>query len=224
MRVASATSVGRLRKDARLYDPVPRKNRRGRQGKHGKRLPSLQHLFRGKAVRTTTVYAYRQTRKVRVREFEAYWPSVEGVVKVVAVKGLGQEPVLLFSTDPKLSAEKIIETFAARWKIELGFRDGKGFMGLGESQARQKRAILRHTVFLMIVQSLVQLWYLAKHGDVLLEKPEAWYRQKTSPSFADMLRALRRELGGEIIQQVCTKLVKPRKLASVLIRRLTAVI
>lgn len=224
LKKASVGFVGRLRKDARLYKPRPRKSHPGRKSKHGKRLPRLSYLFRGKQCKLIKVVAYGRMRKVKVREFLAYWPSVDGVIKAVAVKGMGKKPTLLFSTDIKMSAERIIEIYAGRWRIETGYRDAKQYMGFGQTQCTVKKAIIRYTVFTMLTQSMVQLWYLKKHGEQLPHEPDPWYQRKKLLSFQDMLMAVRAELKRNLISKVCIHALKMRFAAKTLINRINEVI
>lgn len=126
-----------------------------------------------------------------------------------------------FSTDPEASVSTILETFAKRWELEVTFRHTKQHLGLEDPQngwwrahagraAKTKRPgpnakgrrgedAVRHTVPLVfIVYSLVNLWYVRRarwDDDVQRVRTEApWYRHKATPSFADALAALRREL------------------------------
>jgi putative transposase len=220
LRVAGATFVGRLRKDARLYDPRSRISSNGRLARHGPRLPILRYLFRGKSVQRLKLNVYGKPRTLFIREFLAYWPSVDGVVKAVAVKGLPKGPALLFSTNTWLSAQEVIEIYASRWKIEIGIRDAKQFMSFGKLHTRKKRAITRQTNFLLVMQSFVQLWYLKKYGDRLLIPQDPWYPAKTHPSYEDMLKTLRRELVAELIHQLMSRFGRTANGRRAIIRRL----
>jgi len=51
---------------------------------------------------------------------------------------------ILFSTDPELSASKIVEYYRARFQIEFLFRDAKQHTGLMDCQARSSEAIQMH--------------------------------------------------------------------------------
>ncbi len=111
--------------------------------------------------------------------------------------------------------------FARRWEIEVAFRNTKQAMGLEDPQngwwrrptgsrrpkkrpgpnAREKvgeQAIHRTLACVFAGYAITIVWYL-EHGqaelDVARVRSEApWYRQKSRPSFIDMLAAIRREL------------------------------
>ncbi|HEY9526399.1 MAG TPA: hypothetical protein VIR02_04910, partial [Anaerolineales bacterium] len=82
----------------------------------------------------------------------------------VAHKGRGvvlaeaKEPLLLVSTDLALSALQIIESYGARFSIELTIRDLKHHCGLGDYQCTTTLAILR---FVPLACMAFCLWRLA---------------------------------------------------------------
>ena len=127
-----------------------------------------------------------------------------------------------FSTDPNLSVKEIILRFSRRWQIEVTFHDAKGHLGVEDPQNgwwrdpekparrekkrpgpqpkgdRGRRAVEHTTPLGFIVYSLIALWYL-EHGNPEKDVRDAkasveWYAYKKSPSFGDMLAALRREI------------------------------
>ena len=114
----------------------------------------------------------------------------------------------------------MITWFARRWFLEVTFFNAKPFLGLDEPQngwGRRKRkprgkkkpgpqargskgrkAAERTVPTIMYLVGLVYLWYF-EHGnpgrDVAIARSLApWYTRKTTPSFADILMALRLEL------------------------------
>lgn len=58
---------------------------------------------------------------------------------------------------------------------------------------RRRQAVLRTAPIALLLYSLIVLWFA--HVGHLLYRPlvRPWYRTKVQPSFADMLRTLRRE-------------------------------
>jgi hypothetical protein len=126
-----------------------------------------------------------------------------------------------FSTDDQVSAENLLILFARRWEIEVAFRNTKQAMGIEDPQngwwrrqtasprpekrpgpnphkSKGKTAINHTLAVAFAAYAVVVIWYL-RHGkpdeDVRRVKREApWYRHKATPSFTDMLAALRREL------------------------------
>jgi hypothetical protein len=125
-----------------------------------------------------------------------------------------------FCTDDQISLQNLISIFTRRWEIEVAFRNAKQAMGIEDPQngwwrretgsdRPEKRPgpnshgskgefAVNHTLALAFASyATVILWYL-RHGipaeDVLRVKKEApWYLHKATPSFSDMLAAVRRE-------------------------------
>ena len=129
-----------------------------------------------------------------------------------------------FVTDAGMGVEEIAQTFALRWTQEEMHRNVKQHLGLEDPQngwwrrprgrrrnrklpgpqphkQRGSRAMERTVPFILTTYALVVLWYLANgnpRGDVARARRRApWYRDKTEPSFGDMLAALRRCLWAE---------------------------
>jgi hypothetical protein len=126
-----------------------------------------------------------------------------------------------FITDPAAGAKELIQRFSRRWMIEVSFRDAKQSLGLEDPQngwgrrsagrlRRRKRpgpqplgrrgelATLHTFPLAFVTYAVVVLWYL-DHGDsqadiARIRRWAPWYRNKRSPSFHDMLVALRREI------------------------------
>lgn len=126
-----------------------------------------------------------------------------------------------FSTDDQLTEAKILAQFARRWEIEVAFRNAKQAMGLQDPQngwwrrkagtprpkkrpgpnprGRRGETAINHTLALpFVAYALVVVWYF-KNGKRAVDvdrvrKQAPWYRHKETPSFADMLAAVRREL------------------------------
>lgn len=120
------------------------------------------------------------------------------VVIVADPKGKHAMAMALLSTDITLSAQEIIERYALRWTIEVCFRDAKQLNGVGEARNRAPRAVKRTVPFGFLCQSLTVVWYMLNgdpSGDVKARRRHApWYRHKRSPSYGDMLVALRRAM------------------------------
>lgn len=142
--------VTRLRKDARLYQPLEattKNPRGGRPRKWGRRLPAPQHHAkwntkwqRGRA------YVYGRMRTFRYKQLRCCW-SVSGAKQVVwayvfDVPGYDK----LWSTVTSagdLSAAQVLAANAGRFRQEDGFRDHKQRLGMEECRAWTKEPILR---------------------------------------------------------------------------------
>jgi len=100
-----------------------------------------------------------------------------------------------FSTDLTVYHAFILEGYARRWTIEVTFHDQKQYLGFEDPQNQTAEAVARTAPMAGIVYDLVLLWYAARLQQGLttpcLVRP--WYRSKTTPSFLDMLTAVRQE-------------------------------
>jgi hypothetical protein len=179
--------VSRLRVDAalRAVDP-PRhaKGRRGRKPDHGARLGKLSTLARCRsAYRLERVLIYGKSVDLLLREFEAYWPALKCVIKVV----ITQDPkrprrrAYLVTTELQLGAIAIVESFAQRWTIEQLFAVAKNQMGLDTAEVRKERAVLRHATLCMALITWTEVW-------AYRVRPRTWAR-----SFSQKLASLRAE-------------------------------
>jgi len=138
------------------------------------------------------------------------WP--EGcrytTIRVVAIKDQRGEcrTEYFFSTDPDISEEKIIYTYTGRWPIEVVFREAKQFLGLQDGQARTQKAVERITPFCLWLNALIKVWFISDQQNAIKFIPsvEAWYTEKSTISFQDMLASLRRQYWQKCILDTST--------------------
>ncbi len=204
---AQATVTCRLRADAALYQLPPRRRpgQRGRPRSKGDRLPDLDHL----AGMVTTPFALHQlTRYGRhglaaVACFACLWPAVFAArpVNVVLVRAPDAPDgfdLALVTTDLAATPAEVVQRYAARWQVEVCFREIRQDAGVGQARNRARRAVQRTVPFGLVCYSLAIVWY-TQHGhpahDLAARRALApWYQTKATPSAADMLTALRRVL------------------------------
>jgi len=202
------------------YSGVGRPRKKGRRLRSPRQLKTEKSV-RWKRV-TIRVYGRKVKILVKTMTCLWYTVAATRVVKMVVTRDPKNriEDRAYFSTDPDLPVEELLQRFSRRWMIEVSFRDAKQYLGLEDPQngwgRREKKSPRRrkrpgpqprgmkgetatlHTLPLAFVAyAVVIVWYL-QHGheerDVhraLIRMP--WYRSKDSPSFNDMLVALRRE-------------------------------
>jgi hypothetical protein len=120
----------------------------------------------------------------------------ESVVVVLVRDPAGEwRDEALVATDPTASAEFVILGYCRRWSVELAFFDSKQFLGLHDPRVRSERSVERAHPMAWFVGSLVVLWYcLNGHEGSHVVRQRPWYRDKVSPTFTDMLRALRLQI------------------------------
>jgi hypothetical protein len=193
--------TSRMVMNAALYDQPP-KRRKGQLGaprKRGQRLPSPVELAKSKTVRWTKIRVSLYRRRVRVwyKTCTALWYNSAGTrpLRVVVVRDPSgrRKDDCFFSTDLSLSAKAILALFAMRWPLEVAFYNAKQFLGLEDPQNRTPQAVQRTAPLALYLHTLVILWF-AEHGRFDAEayrSAHPWYRQKRTPSFADMLTCLK---------------------------------
>ena len=135
----------------------------------------------------------------RVADCLACLRTVPGrVLRVVASEPLTEggrprpkERAVFYSTVASATAADVLGWYAMRWSIEATFRDAKQELGCGQPRCRTRDAARRATPTLMLLYSLVVLWF-ARDGHRRYRPPfRPWYPAKAAASFADMLNTLR---------------------------------
>jgi hypothetical protein len=186
----------RLRVNAVLYDlPTRASGRSGRPRKYGLRLGNAAHLaetLRAQA-RAYTLPLYGRVREVMAVERQVMLKTLRCQVRVVWVFRKKQW-VALVTTDLRLTVEQVIEYYGARWKIEAGFREIKQEIGSAETQTRNPDAVTNHLNFCMAATTIT--WIYGAH---LTQAPPRRYAtaKRTEYAFADLRRALAKDLGSE---------------------------
>ena len=198
--------VGAMRPDAALTAlPLPKDQQpTGRRRKRGERLPTPTQLAKARSQRWSKldVRIYGQDTTLEHKVFDAQWYRVskERHLRVVIVRVMsGDLPVrVFFCTDPELSVKDIITSYAARWGIEVCFRDLKQHLGFGDSPARKREAVERTAPFAGYLYTLLALWFCSlskgRRRQAIVHRP--WYRTKTGYSFEDILRAAQLAIRG----------------------------
>jgi hypothetical protein len=146
--------------------------------------------------RRVTLDIYGRKQKARITDAVARWHNVpDRPLRIVAVEPLtGGRPVQgFYSTHVEDTAEEVLVGYSGRWSIEEAIAGVKGYLGFEEPQGWSRLAVLRTAPIALLLYSLIVFWF-ARVGHTLyrpLVRP--WYPKKARPSFADMLRTLRRE-------------------------------
>jgi hypothetical protein len=185
--------LSRLRVNAVLHDlPVAVPGRAGRPRKYGERLGSvkaMQTALRATA-RSYSLNVYGRVREVVAAEQVVMLKTLRCRVRVVWVYRRTQW-IALVTTDLTLSVAQIIETYAARWKIEAGFREIKQEIGSAQTQTRNPDAVTNHLHFCMVATTITWVY-----GASLEQAPARRYAaaRRTEYAFADVRRALAHDL------------------------------
>jgi hypothetical protein len=193
--------VGRIkkslcRKGIRL--PSPKKTLEA-AGKGATKLPEVKLKWYGQSEHTVQLlsgcggwYGVRDHRRVKVSLVPIRWVCVH--------EPAANRDSWFYSTDPQLDARRIVEWFASRWSIEVTFEEARAHLGLETPRHRCKRTVLRTTPCLLGAFSTVSLIFAqlvepsrcGRENRPLIHQTPCY--QKSEPTFADALYAVRRSL------------------------------
>jgi hypothetical protein len=116
------------------------------------------------------------------------------VVLVRDPEGKWRSEALLCS-DLELSAEEVVLGYLKRWSVEPAYCDAKQLLGLHEPMVWCAPSVERAHPMAWFVGNLVVLWYaLVGQHQQQAQRHRPWYKDKVSPTFADMLACLRLHL------------------------------
>src|SRR5215204_3871472 len=201
-RPANMHVLSRLRPDAALWARPGRRRpgQRGRPRRKGHRLPTPKAMA---ATRrrwdplTLTLYGRQVTPLVFGCTALWYGALRDRPVRIVIVRDPGgrRRDEAFFCTDLTVDPACILTGYARSWTIEVAFHDQKQFLGFEDPQNQTPEAVARTAPLAGIAYDLVLLWYAARLQQGLATgwPVRPWYRSKTTPSFLDMLTAVRQE-------------------------------
>jgi DDE superfamily endonuclease len=197
--------LGPLRWDAALYGlPSARAGgQRGPSRKKGERLPTPRQMMEDVENYTASeqeVTFLTQVRKLRVQVVrDVLWYSGAKGEPLTLV--LVRDPVgawrdeALLATDATVGAAFVIAGYCRRWGVEVAFFDSKQFLGLHEPRVWSEPSVERAHPMAWFVLSVTVLWYaLAGKDGPQVHRERPWYSGKVTPTFTDMLGALRLQL------------------------------
>jgi len=158
--------VTRLRLDAALYKPAPKRKpgQKGRPRKKGRRLPTLKHILEDPATiwkRVTIQNWYGEGRRVvEIVSRTAIWyhsgmPALP--IRWVLIrdpKGEFKTQALL-CTDLNAQPKQILKWFIMRWQVEVTFQEVRAHLGVETQRQWSDWAIARTTPVLLGLFSLV---------------------------------------------------------------------
>jgi hypothetical protein len=150
--------IGRIRKDASLFDvpEQPNSGSRGRKRYYGARKPTPEQIRQDDSIPWQSVQAYAAG---KVHDFEVKsvspvrWKSSANrdmllvIIRPLAyrprkgAKLLYRDPAYILCSDPSMPLHEILQAYLWRWEIEVNFRDEKTVFGVGEAQVRTAAAV-----------------------------------------------------------------------------------
>ena len=200
--------VSRLRSDAALYAPAPLRKGKviGRPRRKGRKIDSPGQAAKRKNAtwKNTTVDGYGGgRRRVRLRTGTGVWYNRKQVVPIRWVYVVDQQGThrddCVFSTDVRMSPERIVRLFTRRWSIEVTFEEVRAHLGFETTRQRVASSVLRMAPCLLGLFSVISLAF-ADHARRHRVRPAttAWY-QKTDVTFSDALACIRRLRWGQTV-------------------------
>jgi hypothetical protein len=232
------TVIGRLRGDANFYhEPTAKQRRRRVRGGgyciKGTKAPSPADRVKQLPVTQQEVAWYGgQRRKISYRSDTILWFSKQNCAVVpirwVCVSGQDKADDYFYSSDPSLSAARIIELYVLRWNIEVTFEETRQLLGLDTTRHWCKRSVLRVAPLILGLFTAVTLvWQRLpahKRNDCGDSRTPCY--NKSEPTFADALFAVRHELWEKTLlrhrrQNECLNRL-PRRLRQTILHHLAA--
>jgi hypothetical protein len=216
------TFIGRIRKDAKLFQPLPPATATrsgGRPRRYGAPAPTPQQVLQDDAVPVVEVrcFAAGEVRPIPVKVLRTvYWrkAGADLPLLLVVIKPLGyrlrkgskllyRQPAFLICTDPQLDLSTLLQAYIDRWEIECNHRDEKSFIGVAQGQVWNPQAVARLPQFQVAAYSLLMLASILAYGfqrtAAYLPLP-LWRRKSIRPSILDLLNLLRDQIFAGLMQ------------------------
>jgi hypothetical protein len=205
-KAAGWVVVGRLRKDAQLWDVPPAERRPGQRGPmpvYGKKRIYLKDEVADKdGWQEVQCEQYGQKVTKTVKTFLATWHPAGGLIRVVIVKEEeGWFP--FFSLKAEASAAEVLEAMADRSSLEQMNKDVKEVWGADEQQVRNVQSNEGCFNINLWMYTLVEAWAWDKEESEVVDRSACpWDREWRRPSHADKRKALQRQIRRAEIQAV----------------------
>ena len=219
------TLIGRIRKDAKLFDrPIaPDRPPRGKPRQYGRPAPTPEQLRQDPTVPWQEVRAYAAgtVHAFRVKTIApVLWAKAgpQRPLRLVVIAPVGyrlhaagrrlyRQPAYLICTDPNLPLDQVLQYYLWRWDIEVNHRDEKQIIGVGQAQVRSRRSVDRDPAFAVAAYATLLLASIQTYGrpgkEVNGTAPK-WRaaKVKSRPTTLDLIQQLRRELWGHALQGI----------------------
>ena len=183
-REKSINILSRLRINSSLCElPEGENVGRGRPKVYGRKIESVSALAAALKANSklAKIFMYSNTREVQYSETIVMSKALKRRIKIIFVYRKNGFVFPIFTTDLELSAEKAIEYYSARWKIESGFKELKHELGALDNQSRKKNAVENH--FNLTCTAMTLVWTYAMKQD---SAPDRRIQRSRHYSFADI--------------------------------------
>jgi hypothetical protein len=188
------TMISRLRSNAALYE-LPKKPKRPKPGRprlRGEKVTAKQLYRRRSKHQELKVNIYGKS--VSIKAFvDILMPSrtlgAQPILVVIFPQRRGKKMNVFFSTDLSMSPVRLLELYAARFKIEDAFDEIKTSGGFADCRQRSFTALKRHATLSLLAYSLLRLLSLTIANAHTIEA-EPWWQPKGAPSVTRLRRAV----------------------------------
>jgi hypothetical protein len=222
--------IGRMRKDAALFEPPAQQAATGRKRLYGAAAPTPEQLRQDQTIGWQTIKAFACDRehefKIKHRGPVRTKLAGEHSVQVVVIAPLGyrlrkgsrllyRQPAYLLCTDPKMDLAKLVQEYLWRWDIEVNFRDEKTLLGVGQAQVRTPESVQRVPALAVVAYAILLLAGQKTYGDKELPSsvPQPKWQmghEPARPSTARLINELRynlwaHELRSSSLMDFCAK-------------------
>ncbi len=216
--------ISRGRFDLQLYakPKAQPKGKRGRKARKGKRQASLQErLSDVKTVWGMMLVKWYggKEKEVEIATGRALWhrsgfDPVEIRWIIVRCSEGSINPMCIISTDIEKGVQEIVESYVARWNIEVTFEEMRAQLGFEEQRHWSEKAIDRSTPCLFGMFSIIVLIGIKLYPKELPTRYSIW-EEKEEASFGDVLGAIRiyiwEEQGIEKVSELGEEIQMPKE-------------
>ncbi|WP_312284087.1 transposase [Candidatus Igneacidithiobacillus taiwanensis] len=193
--------TSRIRRDARIYGLPPTKREKGKRGPHPKKghrlLSPRAFASQLKENEWTLCKVNKRGQLVDYLlwcQAVLWWETSKSPILLVIVRDpTGKQPDdFFFTTDTSSEPTQVVADYIIRWPIEETFRNAKQFLRAEDPQSWKKLGPERACGLAFLLYSLVWFWFA--DAKTPSPAPYPWYPKKGTPSFADAMGALRKQL------------------------------
>jgi hypothetical protein len=189
--------VSRLRSNAALYElpKKPKKPKAGRPRLRGDKL-TVKQLYRRRSKHQqlkVNIYGKSLTIKAFVAILMPSPTLGSQPIQVIIFPQRSDKLNIFFSTDLNMSPVRILELYAARFKIEDIFDEIKTTGGFADCRQRSFPALKRHATLTLLAYSLLRLLSITLPNAHTIETVP-WWKPKGPPSVTRLRRAVLKSL------------------------------
>jgi hypothetical protein len=197
---ANVAALGPIHGKATLTEPLPQ-DYLGRRKKGNELTTPKQAMDDDRWLwQDLELHHPKGTKKVQVKILApGCWYNSAGQrpLQVVLVRDPAKKwrDEALLCSDLGLSAEEVIVGYLRRWSVEVAYCDSKQLLGFHDPMVWAAKSVTRAHPMSWFVAGVVVLWYsqTGQH-EPQAQRHRPWYKDKATPTFADMLACCRLHL------------------------------